>query len=48
MNSDIADELGLQGRIERVKVNILNGQVEIVETKPINVELKSVTGKVIK
>lgn len=46
VNADVADELGLQGRTEKVTVNVLNGQAETFETKPVSVELKSVTGNV--
>ncbi|MCU7929154.1 MAG: DUF1759 domain-containing protein, partial [Candidatus Thiodiazotropha sp. (ex Dulcina madagascariensis)] len=46
VNADAAAELGLQGRTERVKVSVLNGQVETFETKPIDVTLQSVTGNV--
>ena len=46
VNADIAAELRLQGRTEKVTVNVLNGQVETFETKPVNVELTSVTGSV--
>ena len=38
INADIAAELGIQGRTEKMTVNVLNGQVETFETKPINVE----------
>ena len=44
--ADVAAELGLQGRTERVTVNVLNGQSETFETKPVNVELRSITGSV--
>ena len=46
LNADVAAELGLQGRTEKVTVNVLNGQAETFETKPVSVELKSVTGSV--
>ena len=46
VNADVAAELGLQGRTERVTVNVLNGQAETFETKPVNVEIKSITGSV--
>ena len=46
VNADIAAELGLQGQTERVTVNVLNGQAETFETKPVNVEVKSVSGNV--
>ena len=43
VNADIATELGLQGKLEEITVNILNGQVETCETSPFNVELMSIT-----
>ena len=46
INADVAAELGLQGRTEKMTVNVLNRQVETFETKPINVELTSITGNV--
>ena len=46
INADVAAELGLQGRTEKMTVNVLNGQVETFETKPINIELMSITGNV--
>ena len=46
INADVAAGLGLQGRTEKITVNILNGQVETFETKLINVELMSITGNI--
>ena len=46
INADVAAELGLQGRTEKMTVNVLYGQVEAFETKPINVELVSITGNI--
>lgn len=46
VNADVAAEQGLQGRTERVTVNVLNGQAETFDTKPVNAELKSITGSV--
>ena len=46
LNADVAAELGLQGRTERVKVNVLNGQIETFETKPVDVTVQSVAGNV--
>ena len=46
VNADVAAELGLQGQIEKVKVNVLNGQVETFETTPVDIEMESVTGDV--
>ena len=46
VNADVAAELDLRGRTERIKVNVLNGQVETFETKPIDVKLQSATGDV--
>ena len=42
INADVAAELGLKGRTEQVTVNVLNGQVETFETRPVNFELESV------
>ena len=41
INADVAAELGLQGKTERVTVNVLNGQVETFETRPVDVQLES-------
>ena len=46
LNADVAAELGLQGRTEKVTVNVLNGQIETFETKPVSFELLSVDQKV--
>ena len=43
INADVAAELGLHGRTEKMTVNVLNGQVETFKTSPINVELTSIT-----
>ena len=46
VNADVAAEFGLTGKTEKVIVNVLNGQIETFEIKPVNVELKSVTNNV--
>ena len=46
LNADVTAELGLQGRTEKVTVNVLNGQIETFETKPVSFELLSVDRKV--
>ena len=46
MNADVTTKLGLQGNTKTVKVSVLNGQVEIFETKPIDVTLQSLNGNV--
>ena len=46
INADDAAELGLKGKTEQVTVNVLNGQVETFETRPVNFELESVNGNV--
>lgn len=48
VNADIAAELGLYDRTERVTVNVLSGQVETFETTPVNVWLEHVGGTVSK
>lgn len=45
INADVAAELELHGKTEKVTVNVLNGQVETFETKPVNVTLESVNSK---
>ena len=46
INADVAAELGLQGKTEKVMVNVLNGQVETFESKPVKFELESLNGNV--
>ena len=46
INADVAAEFGLQGKTERVTVNVLNGQVETFETRPVDVQLESLIGDV--
>ena len=46
LNADVAAELGLQGRTEKVTVNVLNGQIDTFERKPVSFELLSVDRKV--
>ena len=46
VNADVAAELGLQDKTEKVTVNVLNGQVETFETRPVDIELESVAGDV--
>ena len=45
-NADVAAEIGLKGKTEKVTVNVLNGQIDTFETQPMNVRLKSINGKV--
>ena len=45
VNADVAAELGLQGKLQKVKVNVLNGQVETFETTPVECILESLRGK---
>ena len=46
INSDVAAELGLQGKTEGVTVNVLNGQIKTFNTRPIEVLLESLCGNV--
>lgn len=46
INADVAAELGLQGKTEKVMVNVLNGQVETFESKPVEFELESLNGRI--
>ena len=46
INADVAAELGLKGKTEKVTVNVLNGHVETFETRPVDLELQSLNGNV--
>ena len=46
LNTDVAAELGLHGRTEEVRVNVLNGQTETFETQPVSFELLSINRNV--
>ena len=46
IDADVAAELGLQGRSQKVTVNVLNGQTKTFETMPVKVELESLDGSV--
>ncbi|CAG2212808.1 unnamed protein product [Mytilus edulis] len=45
INADVAAELGLQGQVQKVTVNVLNDIVEIFETMPVEVRLQSHNGQ---
>lgn len=42
VNADFAAELKLNGKTDKITVNVQNGRVEMFETKPVRVELKSI------
>ena len=42
INTDIATNLGLDGRTENVRVNVLNGQIETFETQSVSFELQNI------
>ena len=46
INADVDAELWLQGRSQKVTVNVLNGQTETFEIMPVKVELESLDGSV--
>ena len=46
INADVAAELGLQGKTEKIMVNVLKSQVETFESKPVEFELESLNGGV--
>ena len=46
INANVAAELELQGRSQKVTVNVLNGKTETLETMPVKVELESLDGSV--
>ena len=45
INADVAAELGLESHPQKVKVNVLSGQVETFETTPVECVLESLEGK---
>ena len=45
INHDVAAKLGLQGEKEMVMVNVLDGNVEAIETMPVKLTLESVNGR---
>lgn len=46
LNSSVAAELGLQGRLQQVTVNVLNWHQEMFQTMPVECRLRSVDGRV--
>ena len=46
INTDVAAELGLQRKPQKVTVNVLNGQSETFKAMPVAVELKSMDASV--
>ena len=46
INADVAAELGMQGKAEKVMVNVLNGHVETFESKQVEFQLESMNGSV--
>jgi len=45
INSYVAAELGFKGQLRRVKVNVLNGQIEILEMMPVVCDIESLDGR---
>jgi len=45
INSDVAAELGLQGRLQKVNASVLNDQMETFETSPVECVIESLDGK---
>ena len=45
INSDVAAELGLQGCLQQVNVNVINGHVETFQTSPVECTIESLDGK---
>lgn len=46
INADIAAELGLRAKTQKVNINVLSGRSETFETMPVQVGLRSLFGKV--
>ena len=45
INSDVAAEIGLQGRLQKVNVSVLNGHLESFETTPVECIIEILDGK---
>ena len=45
INSDVAAEIGLQGKVRNVTVNVLNEKMSTFETMPVEFALESLDGK---
>ncbi|XP_047123010.2 uncharacterized protein LOC105849104 [Hydra vulgaris] len=45
LNSDVADELSLQSKTEKVTVNMINGKIDSFETIPVEFQLESLNGE---
>ncbi|CAG2212936.1 unnamed protein product [Mytilus edulis] len=45
INADVVAELGLQGQVQKVTVNVLNDNVEKFETMPVEIRLQSHNGQ---
>ena len=48
INTDIAAEIGLEGKRELINVGVLNGRCEQFETQPVNFLLRSLDGNLSK
>ncbi|XP_061170866.1 uncharacterized protein LOC133180337 [Saccostrea echinata] len=46
INSDVAAELGLHGKLQRVTVGVLNNKTESFETMPVEFQIESIDGKI--
>ena len=46
INVDVATELKLHGKTERVTANVSNGEVETFKTRPVDMQLESLIGDV--
>ena len=44
LNTDVASELGLKGKLQRINVNVLNSQVETFETSPVELLIECLDG----
>lgn len=45
INSDVAAELGLEGRLQTMTVNVLNDECESFDTMPVEFDLESLNGR---
>lgn len=45
INADVAAELGLHGKLQKITVGVLNDKTESFETMPVEFQIESVDGR---
>ena len=46
VNSDVAFQLGTQGTVQKIQVEVLNGELEALDVMPVELMVESLDGKV--